>query len=538
MAIRSNSSDNFAPGAGPNGNTQGFQSAPGVGTGGMGIVDIVKYFGRTAVSPAIKEYLTTVDEGLKAAQLGIKEIRRVELSEPSGAQAYIATGEGGEKYAAIILFSDALSMTQVDYTPYSMFVIPALKSLGDLEGQVTLVSSYVLMNEDLTRASEMTGSLIMDLVPYVRKDLIEVNVQNLAQPGIEYIVDASVENAKMFENQVSPQSVRPRADIGFTVTMRLPQNRNMQIGNQQLMSDQRPFMAVGAYVDVIGPFIDPTTGASKYQPLIRVTFIESLMPIFGSIALALPLILEYFVRQGLWKRPFMKFAAGTPNLGQLTPDPVKADKLWFAPGITEMEAFLPMHTMPPMLCLDVVEGRHRISDLFMFQDPHYHPRIVDECMKFFNAPIPRFTGAVCKVANVDYIGAYGQRGGRMSDTRDVTYLDEVAKSGSLDEVTKKSLLNYMPRPQDRASVVSRLCNGFTSLYQCSTVLISAEFVSWIAACVPYSNIRIVDPNGYANSLPMASFDPSFVNYGAYHSVMSQQYRPFAGATGMYGGMHR
>ncbi len=512
--------------------SMGVETAPGAAVN-MGAFGLIGLFNQPSVSPKIEAYLKEVTEeitNIGSFKEGVS-IRRVMLQNPASAQAYVATDAQGNKYASIILFADSMTPLVQNNMPSSMYKEVAAQALNAAEPGVHIANLYVIIESDVVRSKQMARCLIRDLLPLVHSGVRDMQLHNL-KADAEYIIDSSVDSARVFENRHSPHDVRPRIDMGFTISIRKPRSGNQFNMPGPDMSENQTIMSVGAFVDVLGPYIDSVTGIQKFQPVIRISDITSLLPLAGAALLALTAATQHFISEQGWKRPFSKFGKGTPNLGNLITEE-GGDKPWHIPDPVVMERFIQSRMYPPLMAVDVVTGRSRVPAMFLFDSLTGYTRLSDESAKFFNQPLERMNSPICTTINRDYIGAYGQAGGVMKDTRDVTYLDVMATAGSLDPNTQSKLMNYVVgEPAARAAVVSAVTGGFTSLFEVSIVMINAEYLVWISKAVQTTGLRLLDPNAQTNIVPLASFNPQYGNFNGFTSIFQQPGRvqTFTGQT--------
>ncbi len=512
--------------------SMGVETAPGSAVS-MNAFGYIGLFNQPSVSPKIEAYLKEVTEeitNIGSFKDGVS-IRRVPLQNPPSAQAYVATDAQGNKYASIILFAESMTPLVQNNQPASMYKEVAANALHAAEPNVHIANLYVMLEADVARSKQMARALIRDLLPLVHSGIRDMQLADL-KDNAEYIIDSSADSARSFENRHSPHDVRPRGDMGFTISIRKPRSGNQYSMPGPDMSENQTIMSVLAFVDVLGPYIDSASGIQKFQPVIRISDITSLLPLAGAALLALTAATQHFISEQGWKRQFNKFGKGTPNLGNLITEE-NSDKPFHIPDPVVMERFIQSRMYPPLMAVDVITGRSRVPAMFLFDSLTGYTRLADESAKFFGAPLDRMNSPICTTINRDYIGAYGQVGGVLKDTRDVTYLDVTATQGSLDPNTQSKLMNYVVgEPGARAAAVSAVTNGFQSLYENSIVLINSEYLVWISKAVQNIGLRLLDPNAQTNIVPLASFSPQYGNFNGFNSIFQQPGRAqtFTGQT--------
>lgn len=507
----------------------GVESAPG-----RNALDFVGLFTTMTITKKHKEYLDAVVEIAKSK---LPNLVREQLPEPSGAQAFIVTDETGQKYALNLLFKDLIAPS-AELIPLSFKAKVAADALQRKSPGISLINTIIVGDRDLDRVQQMAIALVASLSIQVSAEYRDAGARDLSVNN-EFVVDNNIEAARNFIDRTSPTGVLPYFDLGFTIGVRR-KSKNAWANNNpytRYVQDNQPepFMAVGAMVDIKGPFPDPTTGVQKYQPVIRITAMPSLIPLMGSVFLAQVLAAQNFIQFGTWKRPFMKFSKGSPNLGNLTPDPDGSGKLWFAPDIQSMETFIAQWCYPPILCMDITEGTIRIPSLYAFTDASAQNQqaLLNEAARFFGQPLPMFNGTPYTPVATDYIGTVGPAEGVQLDSRKITYLNQAAE-GALDANTARVLLNFFPDPLERARTIAQLSGSFVSLYQDTVVSVNGAFLSAVSQILPNSGLTVFDPTGQGGVVPLSGFSPQYGNYTGFMPVatMSQQ-RPIYGTNGLY-----
>jgi hypothetical protein len=353
----------------------------------------------------------------------------------------------------------------------------------------------------------------------------------------EFAIDLSLDAAKSFESMHSPHEVRPAADLGFTMALRNPRPRNQGgYGFNQEVDTQMPFMSVTAKVEIIGPQRDPRSNALRYVPIIRTTSMSSELPILGSAFLGLVGAADYWITKGLWKNAFRRFDKNAPNLGHLFPNPdqSKANELWTISNNMELETVISQQFTDPYLVLDVQEGHDRLPGLASFADPvNGRANLMRAASQFFGSEPPAGL-SVCAPLATTYEGFYGDPTGRLLDSRNITYLDQVARQGVLDSTTMSALTNYDSDPMRRANVISALTQSFVPAYETTLVMLDGQFMAWVASALKVAGMKIADPQGVSGYVQLTSGFGNFANYAGFGGVATSPGGFPTTRSGLYG----
>ena len=486
------------------------------------------------VTPEIEKYLKDITEVVKRS---IPGVQLVQLPEPLATHAFIAADKNGQRHAYIILFADAIGVRPTGNQPISRYIQQAFGSLVTQYPGTKMVNAPIIFNYDMSRSRQMANAIIGALLPQVNEQIGQTAIPVLSAAG-EFAIDLNLDMARQFENTHSPHEVRPAADIGFTLALRRPsRNQQQGFGQQQHDNDQQvPFMAVTAKVDIIGPQRDIQSNSVRYVPVIRITSITSQLPLIGAAFLGLVVAADYFITKRVWMNAFRRFDKGAPNLGNLlpNPDPKKANELWFITNQMEMDAVVMQQFSQPYLMLDVQEGRDRLPGLYAFADDGTGRQTLLHSAGSFFGMEPPSNMLISAQAATTYEGYYGDPSGRLIDSRNITYLDQVAKTGVLDSNITQALMNYDINPLRRADIVASITQNFVSVHETKLAVLDSQFMSWVASAVKNANMRIHDPNGISGLVQLTSAFSSFTNYTGFSGVTSQQGAFNTSRSGFYG----
>lgn len=505
----------------------GVQDAPG---GRLQFVNLLGLFtAGSGVTPEIEAYLKIITTHVKSQ---LPQIELTQLAEPMATQAFHVVGKNGDRYAYLILFTDALGSRPPQNIPMSRNIPMAYAALQQVYPNCHLMGAVLIGNHELGRARQMANVILGALLPQVNAMVHTTSAAILSGAG-EFSIDLSLDAARNFENSHSPHEVRPAADIGFTLGLK--QNRNRQLhggmygANQDMPEQAQAFMSVTAKVEINGPQRNPATGGPQYLPMIRVTSITSDLPLLGSAILGLVIAADFFVNQRFWQHAFMKFDPGSPNLGHLfpNPDPKKQNEPYRVTNQMELDSLVNLYFSQPLLVLDVQDGHDRLAGLSAFLDQNAgRQTVLQEVGRFFGVE-PPMNQTVVSAALPRFEGYYGDTSGRLIDTRTITCLDQMAKQGVLDHTTQQVLLGQDTNPMRRAEVIASLTTNYVSIYETFLAAIDGQFMGWVAQAVKHAGMRINDPSGRSGFVQMPASFISATNYANFQSVVT----PTAGGMG-------
>lgn len=435
-------------------------AAPG-GTGsGMGDTPLLNLMSnmQQGMSPPrdIEEYLERVDTVLKSSQVNFEKV--VPLRPIRGAYAYVY-GEA----AMIILFTDMLPMMAQSHEPYSLHIKDAIEGLREKIGKTIQVKgAVVIAPQDYNRPEKMAHHIIDTL--YGSQIAMAQNMDVTAfTKGSNFIVNTDMAQVRNYMDQISPQSILPRMDVGF-VLMCSPSNQNPRGMYQQgrnnmetILQNAVPVLAVGGYTEFVKSNMQAQTD-KPFIPVFRITHIASRVPLTGMIHLALALASDVFLGNSRhWLSQFNTFAKNKPNVGNLIQDPqaTKENVLWHAETPQQLQTFLNTYTTPPTLFLDVIEGMARLPNMHAFANKGLNGFIRNSAADFMKMPITNDNNQAliepyfAEVTGHLGLGSTSQPDAAAYDSRHATYLDTVATRGAIPQEAADTFLSY-PNPNSPA----------------------------------------------------------------------------------------
>ena len=480
----------------------GAPAAPG--NSGSSVTQLMHLFGSaSSLGSHVDAYLEQVRENLeKMPQLG-KEIKIVRLSDPTGAHAFIY-----RDVAIVITFADLVPSEPLHFIPVSAFGANAVNALhtaypGDAQGNGKLrILNHVLIHRtDYDRAQQFAQYISHSFMVATDSNIANTTID--AFNGDDFVIDPDVMATRQFINSLSVHGVAPRIDVGFILYQK---TRQISRGQGIQLDDMKPIMAVGAYTEmVIDHHHQYSHKEIRYIPTVRITAIQSLIPLGGIIPLALALAADQFTdgpgRQSRWRQQFNTFVKGKPNIGNLSPG-IDGKGLWFAPDATARDEWISQNCIPAVLAIDVVEGQARIPSIASYGIQASHYKIGQHIAHFFNNGVVVNTAMPpCQVINTDHIGLFGDNGGALHDSREIDYLSLTASQGTQD-VQSQNLLKYYSDPAIRARVIAEKTGGsFKSMYACYTSVLSSQLLQALCQYV-VTTLRINSQQGINH--PMAT----------------------------------
>ena len=426
-----------------------------------------------ALGPDIEAYITKLRSHLPTE--GAQQVVIKRLAEPQGAHVAISG-----KAAIILLFDALLPKDLQNYLPTSDHAVSADRSFrAEVPNIPHPLHVIVVQPEDYPLAQQMAQYLLFNLA--VASDGFYSNTNIGLLTANEFVVDTSLDTARNFIGARYPHGVLPRMNLGFTLFAKTRRGSNSQFTSS--LEESRPIAALGAYVEIWQPNGGPQNGP-KYAATVHVTNITSDLPFPGIIPFMLAIAADKFLDRGGWKQQFSSFRKGSPNLGNLSfdPNPGKKNELWFANTPDELNTWIHANMLPrPFLAVDVVEGQARIPALAVYGDSKsYDGKVYEQITSFFgNPPINRGVPPYITLPAPTFIGTYGDPRGKLEDSREIDYLNLLAKTGSQDPSTRALLLYTDPVIRARL-VAEKTGNTFKSNHRVQVSFLEPSLLSILA----------------------------------------------------------
>lgn len=496
----------FAQGAAP----EGVAAAPSTdapGGGPTNILGLMSVFGvSTGISPDIEAYITDLKKHLKEApNLNISISR---LQEPLGTHFVECASS-----AFLLLFPDVIPTPTDPEVPKSEYIRVALTTLSQVRPDLRPKNAILVSKQDYGRARHMAGHLARNLMVATNSQYASITAQALSDGN--YVIDANPAMASNFINMLNPHEVQPRADIGFTVSIRRQRTPGREF-QQGLVDELTQLAACTGYVEMIRQ--QDQAGNIKHLPLVHITAMDSMIPHPAMIPLLATLAADRFIIKNGWRNQFSKFAKGAPNLGNLIPDPQDPSKPWFASNVLERDQFIATHVFPPALAIDVVEGQARIPAIANYPLVAGAPKVLEDIRSFFGVDVTQLRNIpLTSVSTVDVIGYYGDRAGNLLDSRNIGYLDLMASLGALDR-DAEALLYHQTEPRRRQRVVAQAAGAtYVPMFTNNVTVLNANLLNFMSSVIGQT-LRITQAGG---STGVASVDFAIaqgLGFGAFQTV--------------------
>lgn len=200
-------------------------------------------------------------------------------------------------------------------------------------------------------AARINNLLTLDIGP----DLKLANVQSFRSARL--VVTQDIAEVRKFVKRISPLAVNARDDIGFVVSIVEDLPGTLDPITRKPQTARSHLFAVTGFTQFIHSAPQNAYGAAqtKFLPVVRITGIQSLLPIPGLIGAAIGMAAKVFIGAGGWLRPYSTFRAGDQNLGMLATDQTTG-KPAICKNLAERNSILVQLFDKPYLAIDLDEG--------------------------------------------------------------------------------------------------------------------------------------------------------------------------------------
>lgn len=494
-----------------------------------------------------KTYIESISNMLKSADAdGTKRnINVIDFIDPIAGEGR-AVIDVTSNSAVLLLFTESYSPSNVPITDRA----PAIaKKVGDgCEGhgqpKPTIIQMIIVDKADYSRADRMAAHIYNLFSAMDNKDKYNVDLYK----KLRLIPNTSLRAVKDFIERRSPHAVQDRVDWGVVMEIETGMERTTgYLANDTPL--RTPVLAIGGYTKFI---IHQDPMGLKVYPICVISNITSDIPVSGILNFAIPIAAGNAIINNKWMAPYTTFGKDSPNLGYFFNDP-ETKSLKFFTTLEELQQNIVASFMPPVLGIDIPEGRAHIPELeklyntygtqieFLVKDPVSGQMvkkvdtvsIADKFMlesadKFFGGRFADFkissNGFLKPTAAVPWTNYEGtvrlDKG--MSDTRECDYLNLIAMTKTASPETNTFLVQSM-QPDLRIKNISKLLgeDAVKTTYRCTTILLNSGFVSALANVLS-SQVTYVNTMNLEMNIPLNNY-------------ISQTMTPVTGTNSIFGG---
>lgn len=464
------------------------------------------------LSREAEEYIKNIDDIIRDAKINITShsVRtnyvesRVYVHEPT-------------RFAVVLLFEETYQ--SYDATPITSKNPDVANAIRLKDNTISVVEFITVTKEEYNLYGNMAAFIINAMKTLSNDDSANIGIDQLRNLNIHAIT--SIDFVRKVVQKFSPHKVPDRDDIGVVLCFEPSVKMNPYNKNE---SDWIPFLAITGFTRILCP--EEANSGGKFVPIPTITNIVSAIPNASLLSIALPLAVDAFITQNIWTRPYMTFATGKPNLGNLNVDPTSGAP-FFVDTNAAFHNFINTFMTPPFLAVDITDGRARPVGIDMLDG--MLDRLLNRINRFFNmsgdtlgriATRPGTSGILTKFYN--YTGTY-QTNGEIKDTRFVDYLNmaSILTNPNREEMIK--LLNQKNQPNIHLELVrSFYPDNVRSLYTTTTIVLDADVVAQINEALYHSGIQFhydVPQNGCVNfSNLLAQIQNNMNPYANIHSI--------------------
>lgn len=397
-------------------------------------------------------------------------IEMKQLNQPNGSVLFYQGTVG-----IVLTFSEAIRGVDPAAPKASTNVTAAMACRRLMGDDFKLLNIVIVDRYSYDRAVHMANYISVNIEAVTDKNISEFVIDDLVKS--RFTIDNEVTNVQRFLNDNSPHSIPTRADIGFTLNMKVENPDYNQMGPGQRRPDHYvPIMGCGAYVEIIKRADDYQGGTVRFQPIVHITEITSVIPMVKILPIIISVAADIFIVKGLWKNQFAYFEEDKPNLGNLIVHP-ETGKPWFAKSVKEREEFIQSYVDKPALAIDVVEGRCRIPGIEKYANPANAADIIRDYSDFIGLEIP-MDNVPCKRVYSEIVGIVAQ-GSKRVDSRCVDYLTTVPYMQTNPRLVE--LLNRNNESMSRADLIQDIMSEFDRLYVNHVCIFNTQLIEALSS---------------------------------------------------------
>ena len=437
---------------------------------------------------------------------------------PSVPSVYVVRVETKHKaYAYLMGFTQLINSELTQYTPASDKLSTAAGILLNADEHLSIVGQRLITPDDLSMKGELNLRVVLDaLSTYVNP--VDYTLRDISEDLNLEVISSDLDRIRAFIEQRNPSTVKSRIDIGFMISVRVPRDvfDNMSDEERALVVEYNmversmPVMAVGAYVDFIGPR-QINEGRrevyEQYVPRINITAQEMLAdsPLFTLMGMLA--IKDLWTSRNGWMDHFLSSRCDVTiaNLYSREDDETKLDdmpaKEFLARNVNSFSN--------AVVTYDVGVGRKTSNFLFQLASSgdetdttivREAERVIGDSRHVLTSYLGSLKGdyrGVARSVGRQFQGFILERG-QVVDSRNLDYLTATKRFGILEEVPSEALRSLTFRPVQRLEAIESLYGGpanFKSMYDTNIIVITNEFLDAVAASFREMRVTVNDRDG-------------------------------------------
>jgi hypothetical protein len=489
-------------------------AAPG---GKLDVLAMLSNLGGNRIDAAVEPYLNEVLKNVKETLPGVELFTMPRLRNAYGFR--YNTGDDVVNVFGLwfVHMSDPVSQ---NLTPESSRIAQFREELKiQFAGQQlrpvdirVVIAGY---EPEMSRTREMSETIVRSFQVNTNPDFKNAQLNNII--GEEFVLSWSLSEARAVESALSPHGVRPRMDIGMTLSAKIRTNAGKDF--KEFDTDYRTIGVIGGYVEVRPQEIVSLNNQQQallYQPVVNITVCNSYIPLEGIGAIMLALFAPSMYNSMFWATQWRDLSDSMPNPGMLEMDPENIGRPLILKNQDELEEFVRKFFGRAHIAIQVQDGRDNISGMqrLALPDARVKQHFMDRITQFFGTPSESAGQmTISTVLEHRFDGVYGDEKGILKDSRDIDYLYIAAKKGtaSIDQDMRKVLLGGSDNPTDRAKIIRDITGTFKPLYFDTQALINPAFIQWIGQKAQAGGLVVVDPTMRTTTRSISSYTGGFGN---------------------------
>ncbi len=492
------------------------------------------------LSDAGRQYIDTLVKLLKTESK--RSIDVFSINDSIAGECYAVIDVATNVYV-LLMFTESYTTSNVpiaDRAPAVHNTITSTKKGAD-GGRLKIIQSIVVDAEtgDYARADRMAAHINNLFVAYDER----VSPTAAIYTKMRLVPNTNLRSVKDYIDRRSPHAVQDRVDWG--VVLEYESQSDVTKGYQTTDTPVRtPMMAVGGYTKFV---VDYSSNPIKIYPICVISNVTSDIPVADILNIALPVAAGVAIRQLKWQTPYTQFGKDQPNLGYFFNDP-ESKSLKFYTSLDEVNASINSSFMPPMLAIDIPEGRahlpqlEKLYDVDVMAGTYSDPNNLDPTKdvkiavnaptrdiflnniscSFYAGVYKYFMPATMSSPFINYEGNV-LLGGKRVDTRTCDYLNIVALTKTMNPATS-SFLVQSPIHDARVKNIQQIVgeDAVKITYRSITVMINPVYVNRLADILS-SIVNYVNPTNLDQSIPLIN------------NINAVLQTPISGDNSVYGG---
>lgn len=507
------------------GGTTFTSDAPSGSSVGGSFMNLYRKFSFSSIPAAVKPYL---EETMKIVEEHLGKATLIPLERVPNSYAIRYDGPDGIPSFFCVLFTSSNEPPLPKFRPTSQkfeTVTAELRERFSKGNNIRVVDACLIFSDyqpDMDRFTQMGYAIVRSFAATADPSTRDAQITDLTDR--EFVVNWSLSQAQHYEDAWSPHGVRPRMDIGCTLSAKIVNQTSQRFRETDV--EYQPVGVIGGYMDIREeePVMINGQQQMRYQPVFVITVIDAIIPLEGIAAILMDVLAPTIYNTYHWIDQWRNLGPNGIDPGVLREDPANPGKPFTLKSREEVLQFVQTFFNKPHIALSIMDGRKAIPGMWRLgaADQGTKNQFIRRLTDFFGtAPEDLGSATITLPLDARFEGTVGDSRGTLTDSRDIDYLWAANKNGvsSIDR-DQRFILMGGANATARAEYIRSITGSFQSYHANEVMALNPDFFAWISQKALTTRLTITDPDSHQEVRPLGSILSSFGSAAGVASIVS------------------